>query len=164
MSLGKLLRSGFWLTVNFAATLALFYTCTTLFQRESWILTLDTLAQLLTTFLYSCGFNIHFGLRKVPRSITNLLNGQLTTKDGAVQHGSPDQPHTHGLPNEAPPNSPSSQVVASVVGWREDPHWYAQCLDSVATNWNCDVLIAGIDGNDSEDENMVDVFRTACVI
>lgn len=57
------------------------------------------------------------------------------------------------------PRDEDVQAVATVVGWREDPVWYTKCLNSLKHNRNCELVVAGIDGNEPEDEKMVDIFQ-----
>lgn len=142
------MRSGLWLTLNIAATVALFYSWITLYRGQYWVITLNTLVQLWITTLYRRGFTTHFGVLNAPRSRFDVSNDQLNT----------EKTHNGSLPDGAYPQH--TQVVASVVGWREDPLWYTKCLNSLVNNWNCEILVAGIDGNEPEDEQMVDVFRT----
>lgn len=151
MSFRELICSGFRLTLNVTATLVLFFTFITLFRGEYWAITLDTLAQLLITTIYERGFDTQLGVFKVP-------NDQLETNE--TRNGLAPNESPGGAITAPPSRQGNPQVVACVVGWREEPHWYTQCLNSVADNWNCDALVAGIDGDEPEDEGMVDVFRT----
>ncbi|KAL2115283.1 hypothetical protein VTJ04DRAFT_10946 [Mycothermus thermophilus] len=56
---------------------------------------------------------------------------------------------------------PLSEIrcMAAVVGWREDPLLYARALDSYKSARSCVFVIAGIDGDDPEDEDMVKIFN-----
>lgn len=51
------------------------------------------------------------------------------------------------------------RTIASIVGWREDEEIYAECLRGVASSPTCTAVVAGIDGDEPEDEAMVDVFQ-----
>jgi hyaluronan synthase len=53
----------------------------------------------------------------------------------------------------------SSEAIAAVVGWREDPALWARCLESYKTAVGCKFLLAGIDGHESDDTEMIDVFK-----
>ena len=50
-------------------------------------------------------------------------------------------------------------IMAAVVGWREDPALYARALESYRRARGCVFLIAGIDGDEKQDQDMVDVFN-----
>ncbi|PSN59965.1 hypothetical protein BS50DRAFT_507151 [Corynespora cassiicola Philippines] len=53
----------------------------------------------------------------------------------------------------------SVECVGSVVGYREDPTIFRNCLDSYAENYDhcMRVLVIGIDGNEMEDLSMIEV-------
>lgn len=53
----------------------------------------------------------------------------------------------------------SCDSMAAIVGWREDPELWTKCLESykTATGWR--FLLAGIDGDDADDQDMVDIFK-----
>lgn len=53
----------------------------------------------------------------------------------------------------------SSEAIAAIVGWREDPALWARCLDSYKAAVGCRFLLAGIDGHDSDDKEMIDIFK-----
>ncbi|KAK4164444.1 family 2 putative glycosyltransferase [Cladorrhinum sp. PSN259] len=59
---------------------------------------------------------------------------------------------------ESQPASPRLECLAAVVGWREDPALYRRALESYKTARTCSFLLAGIDGDDKEDQDMVNVF------
>ncbi len=48
--------------------------------------------------------------------------------------------------------------VATVVGYREDPSLYRRCLESYKGLDEIEMLVAGIDGNLHEDQQMMDIF------
>lgn len=50
------------------------------------------------------------------------------------------------------------EVVASIVGRRENGPLFTGCLESYRKA-GCKYLVVGIDGNEDEDEDMVSVFR-----
>ncbi|KAK4153762.1 hypothetical protein C8A00DRAFT_15040 [Chaetomidium leptoderma] len=54
---------------------------------------------------------------------------------------------------------PRIECVAAVVGWREDPDLYARALESYKSSGTCAFLLAGIDGDEAEDRDMVRVFN-----
>lgn len=72
--------------------------------------------------------------------------------------------HPHGgvLEAQGGPGASSCDTVAFVVGWREDPVLWQKCLESYKTAVNCRFLIAGVDGHDADDQEMVDVFKKVC--
>jgi hyaluronan synthase len=52
--------------------------------------------------------------------------------------------------------------LAAVVGWREDPSLYARALESYKSSKTCTFLLAGIDGDETQDQDMVKVFKKVC--
>ncbi|KAJ0108708.1 hypothetical protein J7T55_011198 [Diaporthe amygdali] len=75
----------------------------------------------------------------------------------------------HALAAAASRHSASSEAITAIVGWREDPSLWARCLESYKTASGCKFLLAGIDGHDSDDMEMIDIFKKvyptqACVI
>lgn len=65
----------------------------------------------------------------------------------------------HALAASARREAASSEAIVAIVGWREDPAIWARCLDSYKTAVGCKFLLAGIDGHDSDDEEMIDIFK-----
>ncbi|KAK3996641.1 Hyaluronan synthase [Cladorrhinum sp. PSN332] len=59
---------------------------------------------------------------------------------------------------ESQPAAPRLECLAAVVGWREDPALYRRALESYKTARTCSFLLAGIDGDEKEDQDMVNVF------
>lgn len=57
----------------------------------------------------------------------------------------------------------SCDTMASVVGWREDPELWQRCLESYKTARGCKFLLAGIDGHDADDQEMVEIFKKVCM-
>ncbi|POS74039.1 hypothetical protein DHEL01_v207566 [Diaporthe helianthi] len=53
----------------------------------------------------------------------------------------------------------SSEAIAAIVGWREDPALWTRCLESYKTAVGCKFVVAGIDGHDSDDSEMIDIFK-----
>ena len=53
----------------------------------------------------------------------------------------------------------SLDIMAAIVGWREDPALYTRALESYRRARGCVFLIAGIDGDEKQDQDMVDVFH-----
>ncbi|KAH6614373.1 hypothetical protein B0J18DRAFT_389020 [Chaetomium sp. MPI-SDFR-AT-0129] len=66
----------------------------------------------------------------------------------------------HHIPDiEKRPTSTKLECLAAVVGWREDPALYARAVESYKTSKACVFLLAGIDGDEEEDQDMVKVFK-----
>lgn len=65
----------------------------------------------------------------------------------------------HALAAAASRHSASSEAITAIVGWREDPSLWARCLESYKTASGCKFLLAGIDGHDSDDMEMIDIFK-----
>jgi hyaluronan synthase len=63
---------------------------------------------------------------------------------------------------ESQPNSPKLECLAAVVGWREDPSLYCRALESYKSSRTCIFLLAGIDGDEAEDQDMVKIFKRVC--
>ena len=57
------------------------------------------------------------------------------------------------------PFSPQLDCMAAVVGWREDPALFTRALESYKTARGCMFLMVGIDGDEAQDQDMVDVFN-----
>ncbi|KAL5941065.1 hypothetical protein ACKVV1_005793 [Pyricularia oryzae] len=53
----------------------------------------------------------------------------------------------------------SCDAVAMIVGWREDPTLWRRCLESYRNADGWAFMVVGIDGDDAEDEEMIDIFR-----
>ncbi len=60
---------------------------------------------------------------------------------------------------ESQRTTPSLDCLAAVVGWREDPTLYRRALESYKASTTCVFLLAGIDGDEAQDQEMVDVFN-----
>ena len=54
---------------------------------------------------------------------------------------------------------PSVDVMAAVVGWREDPDLFRRALESYQGTRCCKFLLVGIDGDEDADQDMVNVFN-----
>ncbi|KAG8162273.1 hypothetical protein KVR01_008038 [Diaporthe batatas] len=65
----------------------------------------------------------------------------------------------HALTASAQREAASSEAIAAVVGWREDPALWTRCLESYKKAVGCKFLLAGIDGHDPDDMEMVDIFK-----
>jgi hyaluronan synthase len=52
--------------------------------------------------------------------------------------------------------------IAAIVGYREDPAIFTKALESYMNVEGCQFVLTCIDGNEAEDQVMVDVFRKVC--
>lgn len=123
-----------------------------LFQLGYLILTVDAVVKLVLTFLYT---HLHSEAKSTSgKSLTpQLAAGEpseveevkepLVSITGESLNVSDGEPH----------------VIGCVVGWREDEELYARCLESLQSTPSCTTIVAGIDGDEAEDERMVDVFH-----
>lgn len=50
-------------------------------------------------------------------------------------------------------------TMAAIVGWREDPNLWARCLESYKTARGCKFVLAGVDGHDEDDQEMIEIFQ-----
>lgn len=64
---------------------------------------------------------------------------------------------------ESQPGVSSLECLAAVVGWREDPALYGRALESYKLSEACVFLVAGIDGDEAEDQDMVRVFKRVII-
>ncbi|KAJ0122051.1 family 2 glycosyltransferase [Diaporthe amygdali] len=55
--------------------------------------------------------------------------------------------------------APRLDCMAAVVGWREDPELFSRALESYKTTEGCTFLLVGVDGDEADDQDMVDVFN-----
>lgn len=55
-------------------------------------------------------------------------------------------------------SAPRLDCMAAVVGWREDPSLFTRALEGYKATRGCVFLIVGIDGDEAQDRDMVDVF------
>lgn len=124
-------------------------------QMTRFPITIDISLQLMLTALYCRGVNFHYGINLRTFLYSHHPVGP-TNQDG-------EKPEV-ALTKDSISFSSRHRVIATAVGWREDPVWYKKCLRSLAKNRNCELLIAGIDGNETEDEEMVDIFKLVCLI
>ncbi|KAK8104482.1 uncharacterized protein PG998_011515 [Apiospora kogelbergensis] len=69
-----------------------------------------------------------------------------------------DQEATIGL---ATPEAtgPNCDAIAMIVGWREDPGLWRRCLESYKSASGWAFMIVGIDGDEPDDKEMIDVFQ-----
>ncbi|KAL2151778.1 hypothetical protein VTH82DRAFT_6876 [Thermothelomyces myriococcoides] len=82
---------------------------------------------------------------------------QTTSRDAASLPEEWDEKAAWFLENQ--PGTAELECLAAVVGWREDPGLYARALESYKSSKACVFLLAGIDGDEEADEDMVRVFK-----
>ncbi|KAH7321995.1 nucleotide-diphospho-sugar transferase [Rhexocercosporidium sp. MPI-PUGE-AT-0058] len=116
-------------------------------------LTLDLAIKLFITFAYSHGLtDIHSLFRKSCNSPLHPREGpSILEQTDLVANHDEETPKTSELPHH-------ERIVATVVGWREGADLYRTCLKGFATDEECGPVIAGIDGDTAEDEEMVEIF------
>lgn len=59
--------------------------------------------------------------------------------------------------------APRLDCMAAVVGWREDPELFSRALESYKTTEGCTFLLVGVDGDEADDQDMVDVFNQVSI-
>lgn len=144
--------------LRIAATSGILAGAFALFQLGYLILTVDALVKLFLTFLYTHLNSEHKSKHTenhahLPgeKSLPQLEPQQpCESKEAKVPSVSVDE---LGLDDREP------EVVGCVVGWREDEELYARCLESIHSTPSCTTIVAGIDGDEIEDERMIDVFH-----
>ncbi|KAG8163056.1 hypothetical protein KVR01_007534 [Diaporthe batatas] len=117
------------------------------------ILTVDAVVTLLLTFLYThlnSDAKITSGKSLAPQLAAAEPNELEETKE------------PRGSPTDTSPNTIDGEpnVIGCAVGWREDEELYARCLESLQSTQSCTTVVAGIDGDEAEDERMINVFHT----
>ncbi len=83
---------------------------------------------------------------------------------GREQRTLQEKDHNRTFALESQPLPAKLECLAAVVGWREDPALYARALESYKSSRTCAFLIAGIDGDEAPDQDMVDVFTKVRVL
>lgn len=89
----------------------------------------------------------------------NNESRRIAYRDALTQPRYKDDIEKHATKMTGQPGNSSCETLASIVGWREDPELWARCLESYKTARGCKFLLAGIDGNELDDREMVDVFN-----
>lgn len=84
---------------------------------------------------------------------------RIAYHDAEAQPRCKDDIEKHALKSSDQPKVSTCETLAAIVGWREDPGLWARCLESYKTTRGCKFLLAGIDGNDLDDREMVEVFK-----
>ncbi|KAL1858039.1 hypothetical protein Daus18300_010151 [Diaporthe australafricana] len=144
--------------LRIAATSGILAGAFTLFRLGYLILTVDAIIKLLLTFIYTHVNSQQKGERAKahePFSSRNTLP-QLTSQEPAVLEEL--KAPLVGVDNLSLDDEEPG-VVGCVVGWREDEELYARCLESLISTPSCTAIVAGVDGDEVEDERMVEVFQ-----
>lgn len=144
--------------LRIAATSGILAGAFALFQLGYLILTVDALVKLSLTFLYT-----HLNSEKKRKhtedreSLPTEKNLPQLEPQGLCELEEAKVPSVRiddlSLTDREP------EVIGCVVGWREDEELYARCLESLHSTPSCTSIVAGIDGDEVEDERMVDVFQ-----
>ncbi|KAH6699051.1 nucleotide-diphospho-sugar transferase [Leptodontidium sp. 2 PMI_412] len=116
-------------------------------------LTLDLIIKLLFTFAYTHGFTNILSRSRKPNQSQPKHPGEQPI---IFEHADGPASYEKRLPDT--PLCQNQRIIATVVGWREDKDLYRKCLESFANDQSCGPLIAGIDGDTAEDEDMVKIF------
>lgn len=83
------------------------------------------------------------------RRMSLRAQASLSEKNGSDKEKS-------DLETQKPP--PRLDCIAAVVGYREDPELFTRALESYKSARCQSFILVGIDGDDTEDQDMVDVF------
>lgn len=144
--------------LRIAATSGILAGAFALFQLGYLILTVDALVKLFLTFLYTHLNSEHKG--KHTENHAHLPGDNILPQ---LETQQPCEPKEAKVPSvsvdELGLDDREPEVVGCVVGWREDEELYARCLESIHSTSNCTTIVAGIDGDEIEDERMIDVFH-----
>lgn len=144
--------------LRIAATSGILAGAFTLFRLGYLILTVDAIIKLFLTFIYTHVNSQAKGDRgKTNESLShrNTLP-QLTSQEPAILEEL--KASLVGV-DDLSLGDKEPGVVGCVVGWREDEELYARCLESIISTPSCTAIVAGIDGDEVEDERMVEVFQ-----
>lgn len=142
--------------LRIAATSGILVGAFALFQLGYLILTVDALVKLSLTFLYT-RFNCE-QKSKHAESHDSFPNEKDLRQLEPPQPCDPEETKLLSISVRSLDDG-EPDVVGCVVGWREDEELYARCLESLRSGPNCTTIVAGIDGDEIEDANMVDVFQ-----
>ncbi|GAB1316838.1 Glycosyltransferase 2-like domain-containing protein [Madurella fahalii] len=80
-------------------------------------------------------------------------------KQGEERPGPQEKDDWDGIHLESQPRVSRLECLAAVVGWREDPSLYRRALESYKSAKTCAFVLAGIDGDEAEDQDMVRIFN-----
>ncbi|PVH76865.1 glycosyltransferase family 2 protein [Cadophora sp. DSE1049] len=151
--------------LKIGGTLGILATSWTTLHFGQLTMTLDLIVKLLITFAYTHGFaNIRSRLRKSKIYLeTSKTNNQRAgfakwqgKQLGVIEVTCLDDETDESLAQSS--FTQNQQITTTVVGWREDEDLYRKCLEGLAADPRCGPIIAGIDGDTTEDEEMVNVF------
>lgn len=144
--------------LRIAATWGILAGAFALFQFGYLILTVDALVKLFLTFLYT---HLHSEDKAKHANAHEPIPGrnfqpQLESQEPReLEEAKVPSVSVKGLTID----DGELEVLGCVVGWREDEELYARCLESLRSTPSCTTIVAGIDGDEVEDERMVDVFQ-----
>lgn len=144
--------------LRIAATSGILAGAFALFQLGYLILTVDAVVKLVLTFLYT-------HLHSEDKSTNTKANDSLSARNLLPQLETEDSKELEEVKeplvsiDDLSSSDGEPDVIGCVVGWREDEELYARCLESLLTTSSCTTVVAGIDGDEAEDERMVDVFQ-----
>ncbi|KAK7696934.1 hypothetical protein SLS64_014063 [Diaporthe eres] len=146
--------------LRIAATSGILAGAFALFQLGYLILTVDALVKLFLTFLYT-----HLNSeqkRKHANDHKSFPGEKILPQVEPQQLCELEEAKVPSVSiDELSLTDREPEVIGCVVGWREDEELYARCLESLLTTPSCTTIVAGIDGDEIEDERMVDVFQKA---
>ncbi|KAH7393660.1 nucleotide-diphospho-sugar transferase [Cadophora sp. MPI-SDFR-AT-0126] len=143
-------------------TLGILATTFTTLQFGQLTLTLDLIVKLLITFAYTHGFARFHSKLRIP--IYEHPNNKETAFDDDWEGNKLYAIDETCVVEDAERNQSDSisnhsqKITAAVVGWREDEELYRRCLQGLAADPRCGPVIAGIDGDTAQDEEMVHIF------
>lgn len=145
--------------LRIAATSGILAGAFTLFRLGYLILTVDAVIKLFLTFIYThLNFEDKSERTKAREFLANRKNLSV------VEPQEPGELEDLKVPlvsvNDLTLHNEEPEVVGCVVGWREDEELYARCLQSLISSPSCTAIVAGIDGDEGEDERMVEIFQT----
>jgi hypothetical protein len=128
---------------NVVGTASLIAGAFTLLHLRYFLLTIDGLINIFLACFYQ------YAQRRQCQQLQPASGHRRELKNiGASSSGPDDDKLKH-----------EHRTIASVVGWREDETLYAGSLRAVASSPSCTAVVAGIDGDEPEDDAMVDVFQ-----
>lgn len=149
--------------LRIAATSGILAGAYALFQLGYLILTVDALVKLFLTFLYT-----HLNSEQKGKHTQDHESSSGKEIPPEIEPQQPCELEKAKVPSvnvkDLGLDDKEPEVIGCVVGWREDEELYARCLESLFTTPSCTTIVAGIDGDEIEDEKMVDVFqRVSCI-
>lgn len=142
--------------LRIAATSGILAGAFALFQLGYLILTVDALVKLFLTFLYT---HLHSEDKKKHSNANESLAGKLPQLESEEPKELEEDKVLSVSVKDLSIDDEELEVIGCVVGWREDEELYDRCIESLRSTPTCTAIVAGIDGDEAEDERMVDVFQ-----